>query len=233
MANEEIKDVIAKVLKEDNYYKILDVSRDVDDIRLKKAYRHLALKVHPDKCQEEGANEAFKKISSAYSCLSSSDSRRTYDLTGSDDSSSNGRGPGNGMSFARSEEMEEMLRELFAQHSSSSGNFPPRGFVFSTHSFGGRGGAFNTGEHLPTWLGYLTSLPLPVVIAIFCFIFFWFAYYVCAFVSRQALCLFVLVFGPRFMFPSKTRLVLFLAILFYDLYYKHSIISLLFSSLVT
>lgn len=43
-----------------DYYEILQVSRDCNEITLKKRYRELALKLHPDKCKAVGATEAFK-----------------------------------------------------------------------------------------------------------------------------------------------------------------------------
>ena len=64
------------------YYKLLEINTDatVDDI--KKAYRKLAIKYHPDKNREPGAEEHFKKISEAYQVLSDKDSRRKYDSGG-------------------------------------------------------------------------------------------------------------------------------------------------------
>lgn len=45
-----------------DFYKILNVERSADDDEIKKAYRKLALKLHPDKCQAPGAEEAFKRV---------------------------------------------------------------------------------------------------------------------------------------------------------------------------
>lgn len=53
-----------------DFYKILGVSRKATDDELKKAYRKLALKYHPDKNKSPGAEEKFKEIAEAYHVLS-------------------------------------------------------------------------------------------------------------------------------------------------------------------
>mgnify|MGYP001316632967 CR=1 FL=1 len=66
------------------YYDILGVNRTADDKELKKAYRKLALKWHPDKHSEnkDKAESEFKKISEAYSVLSDKNKRQVYDQYG-------------------------------------------------------------------------------------------------------------------------------------------------------
>jgi len=65
-----------------DYYKILDVARDCNADQLKKAYRKLALKYHPDKNQAPGAEAKFKEIGEAYEVLSDNKKRRIYDQVG-------------------------------------------------------------------------------------------------------------------------------------------------------
>ena len=60
-----------------DYYNILGVSRSATDAEIKKAYRKLALKYHPDKNKEPGAEEKFKQVQEAYEALK--DKRQTYD----------------------------------------------------------------------------------------------------------------------------------------------------------
>lgn len=53
-----------------DYYSVLGVSKGATDEELKKAYRKMALKFHPDKNQSAGAEEKFKLIGEAYDVLS-------------------------------------------------------------------------------------------------------------------------------------------------------------------
>ncbi|WP_439591067.1 DnaJ C-terminal domain-containing protein [Microbacterium sp.] len=63
-----------------DFYKVLGVSKDISDADLKKTYRKLARKYHPDSNQGDAAAEAkFKEVSEAYSVLSDSEQRAEYD----------------------------------------------------------------------------------------------------------------------------------------------------------
>jgi DnaJ-class molecular chaperone len=54
------------MLKKKDFYDILGVGKDASDDELKKAYRKLALKFHPDKNKNEGAQEVFKKVAQVF-----------------------------------------------------------------------------------------------------------------------------------------------------------------------
>jgi len=68
----------------EDYYSILGVKRNATDEEIKRAYRKLALKYHPDRNKgNKLAEEKFKKISEAYAVLSDKEKRRQYDTFGS------------------------------------------------------------------------------------------------------------------------------------------------------
>ena len=67
-----------------DYDKILGVSRDADRNAIKKAYRKLARKCHPDVNKEPEAEARFKEISEAYSVLGDPEKRKKYGGAGRD-----------------------------------------------------------------------------------------------------------------------------------------------------
>jgi molecular chaperone DnaJ len=69
-------------MEKQDYYKILGIEKNASKDDIKKAYRRLALKYHPDKNKAPDAEEKFKEISEAYAVLYDDEKRRMYDQYG-------------------------------------------------------------------------------------------------------------------------------------------------------
>lgn len=67
-----------------NYYQTLGIQKSATNDEVKKAYRKLALKYHPDKNKAAGAEEKFKEVAEAYEVLSDKSKREIYDKYGED-----------------------------------------------------------------------------------------------------------------------------------------------------
>jgi DnaJ-class molecular chaperone len=65
-----------------DYYEVLGVSKDAAEDVIKSAYRKMALKYHPDRNKEAGAEDKFKEINEAYQVLSDKNKRAKYDQFG-------------------------------------------------------------------------------------------------------------------------------------------------------
>ncbi|MEA3194897.1 MAG: curved DNA-binding protein [Betaproteobacteria bacterium] len=70
-------------MKYKDYYKVLGVERGTGDEEIKKAYRKLARKYHPDVSKEANAKEKFQEVSEAYETLRDKEKRAAYDSLGS------------------------------------------------------------------------------------------------------------------------------------------------------
>tara|TARA_Y100001963_G_C6793133_1_gene456796 strand:+ start:162 stop:1205 length:1044 start_codon:yes stop_codon:yes gene_type:complete len=103
-------------MPKNEYYQTLGIKKDASQKEIKAAFRKLAVKYHPDKNQEPGAEEKFKEISEAYDILSDSEKRKSYDMFGHE-------GPGS--SFAE-EDIFSHFSDIFGDFGfgnfSSSGN---------------------------------------------------------------------------------------------------------------
>jgi molecular chaperone DnaJ len=119
-----------------DYYDVLGVKKDAKPDEIKKAYRRLAMKYHPDKnAGNKEAEEKFKEISEAYEVLNDEQKRRQYDQYGHEGMKST-FGPG-GFDFARDFTHVSDLQDIFGDLFGGSGMFD--GF------FGRAGGSQRSG----------------------------------------------------------------------------------------
>jgi DnaJ-class molecular chaperone len=112
-----------------DYYEVLGVSRSASEEEIKKAYRKLAAKHHPDRNPgDKDAEAKFKELSSAYEVLSDKDKRQKYDTFGHAGANMPGGGfPGTG-GFGGGQQVdpqaaEEMFRNLFGGGGPGAGGF--------------------------------------------------------------------------------------------------------------
>ncbi|MBU0484886.1 MAG: DnaJ domain-containing protein [Proteobacteria bacterium] len=127
-----------------DYYKVLGVEKTATAAEIKKAYRKLALKFHPDKNKgDKESEEKFKEISEAYAVLSDPEKRKQYDTYGSDDF----RQRYSQEDIFRNVDINDILREFginlgggggFNIRSGGGGGSPFGSFF---HQSGGTGGA--------------------------------------------------------------------------------------------
>ncbi|UOS50375.1 DnaJ domain-containing protein [Helicobacter pylori] len=119
-------------------YQTLDVSENANQDEIKKSYRRLARKYHPDLNKTKEAEEKFKEINAAYEILSNEEKRRQYDQFGD-----NMFGGQNFSDFARSrsasEDLDDILSSIFGR-----GGFSQR---FSQNSQGFSGFNFSNFAH--------------------------------------------------------------------------------------
>ncbi len=109
-------------MTEMDYYEILEVSRDCTGAELKKAYRKLALKYHPDRNPDDKeAEEKFKLINEAYQVLSDDEKRAIYDRYGKE--GLQGQGMGGGFSGANMDDIMDIFNSMFGGSGGFGGGF--------------------------------------------------------------------------------------------------------------
>lgn len=120
-----------------DYYDILGVSRSANDADIKKAYRRLARKYHPDVSKEPDSEQRFKEMKEAYDVLRNPEKRAAYDQFGHNWRAGPdfGRGTGQeyqspfgGMSFDGAEPFGDIFDQIFGRGSSGRHGFE-RGFT--------------------------------------------------------------------------------------------------------
>ncbi|MCB9251713.1 MAG: molecular chaperone DnaJ [Flavobacteriales bacterium] len=122
-----------------DYYEILGVAKSATQDELKKAYRKLAIKYHPDKNQgDSSAEEKFKEAAQAYEVLSNPDKRSAYDRFGHDGVRGAGGGGQGGMN----------MDDIFSQFGDIFGDGNPFESFFGGGGRGGRGGRAAAGSNI-------------------------------------------------------------------------------------
>ncbi|CAK9442206.1 uncharacterized protein LODBEIA_P59490 [Lodderomyces beijingensis] len=133
--------VVLKVLsyKGTQFYEILEVKRSSSESEIKKSYRRLAIKCHPDKNPHPRSSEAFKVVNKAWEVLGDPDKKSIFDQTGTDPTSRfSGVGGGSGAAGA-----SPFARSGFG---TTSGARPFDDDLFNMFFGGGGGGPFASGQ---------------------------------------------------------------------------------------
>ncbi|KAL4239655.1 DnaJ (Hsp40) [Mactra antiquata] len=110
--NEQVE-MVKRVKKCKDYYEILGVEKDASEADMKKAYRKLALQMHPDKNKAPGATDAFKAIGNAFAVLSDPAKKKKYDVFGPEEGRSSGRNGGYEYDYSHGFEGDISPEELF------------------------------------------------------------------------------------------------------------------------
>ena len=133
-----------------DYYSVLGISKGASENEIKKAYRKMALKYHPDKNKSKDAEEKFKEIAEAYEVLSDPKKRGVYDQFGEE-----GLKGGSG-GFSGSYSFSGDPFEVFSRFFKSSGGHMGGGDPFAGFTRGGAGGPniFMNGTGLGNSFGF-------------------------------------------------------------------------------
>ena len=99
-------------MTEIDYYELLEISKDADKSTIKKAYRKMAMKFHPDKNPDDHeAEEKFKAVNEAYQVLSDDEKRSIYDRYGKQ--GLEGHGQGGGFGAGGFDDLGSIFEEMF------------------------------------------------------------------------------------------------------------------------
>ena len=135
-----------------DYYEILSVSRGASEEEIKRSYRKLAVKFHPDKNPgDAGAEERFKELGEAYDVLMDADKRAAYDRYGHAAFAQGTTGPGRGGFH----DPFDIFREVFGGAAGGGGG----GGIFETF-FGGGAQVDREGRQRGSDLRYDMQIPL-------------------------------------------------------------------------
>jgi len=103
--------LLEEIIRQDDFYDVLGVSKSASDREIKKAYRKRCVQTHPDKTS--GDRRAFDKVAEAYDVLSDSSKRQTYNQFGK--AGLDPTNPNNGAAFGGGGAAADMFRSMFQQ----------------------------------------------------------------------------------------------------------------------
>lgn len=106
-----------------DYYKVLGLTKEATQDDIKRVYRKLARKYHPDISKESNAEEQFKEVGEAYEVLKDPEKRAAYDQLGEDLKAQRDfrPPPGSKAGAGRSADFDDFLADLFAQRARAGG----------------------------------------------------------------------------------------------------------------
>ncbi|QUH01070.1 molecular chaperone DnaJ [Saccharopolyspora erythraea] len=107
-----------------DYYGTLGVAKDATPEQIKRAYRKLARELHPDVNADDGAQERFREVTTAYEVLSDPKKRQIVDLGGDPLSNGGGAGPGGGDPFAGFGGLGDIMDAFFGGGAAGGGRGP-------------------------------------------------------------------------------------------------------------
>ena len=137
---------IRRIVNASSLYSVLSVERDATEADIRRAYRQLALRFHPDKNADTQADAAFKRIAHAFQVLSDARRRQMYDQTGAEDEQS--------LLLRQRQEQEERYVRLRRRGGRAAHPFAEEGFgafhgtPFGTVYFGNSDGDEMSAEEL-------------------------------------------------------------------------------------
>lgn len=163
--NNDQLEIVKKIKKCKDYYEVLGVKKEATDSEIKKAYKKLALQLHPDKNKAPGAAEAFKAVGNAVAILTDAEKRKQYDLYGSQEPQTYTRRHTHGYSeyaYSRGFESDVTAEELF--NIFFGGSYPSQNIYMRQRRF--HRAEHQQREQQPSYAAFINLLPIILLIGL-------------------------------------------------------------------
>lgn len=165
-------EIVRRIRKMKDYYQVLGLNKDCSAEEIRKAYRKISLKVHPDKNKAAGADEAFKAVSKAFACLNDPELRGRYDEHGPEEAhevayNQAARRRSNGFVYEEMFDADEIFNSFFFGTPYARNGFQRAHFVRTHRAAAHQAGGVRTHEvHFGGLLNLLQLLPVLALILI-------------------------------------------------------------------